>query len=310
MQLHNDNQIFEQLQRATSEFIGVPAEAIMRDYYIVLLLQRLEQSIYAENCVFKGGTSLSKCYPGSINRFSEDIDLTYLPPKTEQLSDKQYGRRIKQIEKMMAEGFASQKDSESNNRSKALYILLNEESKIKLEIGSSVVPQPYAKKCIKSYIHEYLEHIQAMDVIEDYGLQEVHINALSITRTFLDKIMAVKRHSICGKIENKARHIYDVVSLFPRKDIQEFLKNTQELQPLLRLTKDADTYYTEKRNIDTDYDPSGPYAFPIWESDFLKAKDSYEKLHKNLLYTNQKQDFKQAVKVFRKINDIFASMRE
>ena len=38
-----------------------------------------EISEYADKCVFKGGTSLSKCYPGSIQRFSEDIDLTYIP---------------------------------------------------------------------------------------------------------------------------------------------------------------------------------------------------------------------------------------
>ena len=41
-----------------------------------LLLKNLADSEYAEKCVFKGGTSLSKCYPGSIERFSEDIDLT------------------------------------------------------------------------------------------------------------------------------------------------------------------------------------------------------------------------------------------
>ena len=43
-----------------------------------MMLKALADSPYAEQCVFKGGTSLSKCYPGSIDRFSEDIDLTFL----------------------------------------------------------------------------------------------------------------------------------------------------------------------------------------------------------------------------------------
>lgn len=47
-------------------------------------------------CVFKGGTSLSKCYPGSINRFSEDIDLTFVP--NEEMSPGQYDKMLKKVE--------------------------------------------------------------------------------------------------------------------------------------------------------------------------------------------------------------------
>ena len=62
------------------------------------MLQKLEKSEFADCCVFKGGTSLSKCYPGSIERFSEDIDLTFLASG---LSKKQYDKSLKKIEKIM-----------------------------------------------------------------------------------------------------------------------------------------------------------------------------------------------------------------
>ena len=75
MKLHLDKEIFNDLITLTTEYVKIPEIAIKRDYFIVLLLKRLHDSEYAEECVFKGGTSLSKCYPGSINRFSEDIDL-------------------------------------------------------------------------------------------------------------------------------------------------------------------------------------------------------------------------------------------
>ncbi|MHB8962812.1 MAG: nucleotidyl transferase AbiEii/AbiGii toxin family protein [Saccharofermentanales bacterium] len=78
MNLHNDKENFENLISVTSEYIGIPADAIRRDYFIVKLLQNLQNSEFCNCCVFKGGTSLSKCYPNSINRFSEDIDLTCL----------------------------------------------------------------------------------------------------------------------------------------------------------------------------------------------------------------------------------------
>lgn len=79
MRLHEQKDDFADLIEITAHWIGIPAAAVKRDYFIVMMLQKLEQSEYADKCVFKGGTSLSKCYPGSIARFSEDIDLTYIP---------------------------------------------------------------------------------------------------------------------------------------------------------------------------------------------------------------------------------------
>ena len=52
----------EELIAIVADYIGVPADAVRRDYYIVQMMQNLQNSEYAEVCVFKGGTSLSKCY--------------------------------------------------------------------------------------------------------------------------------------------------------------------------------------------------------------------------------------------------------
>ena len=76
MNLHEHKEEFEELIAIVADYIGVPADAVRRDYYIVQMMQNLQNSEYTEVCVFKGGTSLSKCYPGSINRFSEDIDIS------------------------------------------------------------------------------------------------------------------------------------------------------------------------------------------------------------------------------------------
>lgn len=99
MLLHENPTDFKDLQELTAEYIGIPALAVECDYYIVMMLEKLAQSPYADSCVFKGGTSLSKCYPGSIERFSEDIDLTFLPQ--EEMGNKQYDRCLKQVEKAM-----------------------------------------------------------------------------------------------------------------------------------------------------------------------------------------------------------------
>lgn len=120
MKLHEFTTEFRDLISIVSADKHLPESAIERDYYIVLLLKNLADSEYSEKCVFKGGTSLSKCYPGSIERFSEDIDLTFLGMDE---SDKVCDKTIKKIEKVMTVGAETQKiDAERSNRSKSMYV--------------------------------------------------------------------------------------------------------------------------------------------------------------------------------------------
>lgn len=55
---------------------GRPAHLLEKDVMVVWALGVLGASPFDEHLVFKGGTSLSKAY-GAIERFSEDVDLTY-----------------------------------------------------------------------------------------------------------------------------------------------------------------------------------------------------------------------------------------
>ncbi|MCR8959853.1 nucleotidyl transferase AbiEii/AbiGii toxin family protein [Variovorax sp. S2] len=55
---------------------GRPPHLLEKDVWVVWSLQHLFATPYAPHLVFKGGTSLSKAY-GVIQRFSEDVDLTY-----------------------------------------------------------------------------------------------------------------------------------------------------------------------------------------------------------------------------------------
>ena len=270
----------------------------------------MADSEYSEKCVFKGGTSLSKCYPGSIERFSEDIDLTFLGMDE---SDKVCDKTIKKIEKVMTVGAETQKiDAERSNRSKSMYVWFGDKAnRVKLEIGSSVRPDPYSKKTLKTYIQEFLEEHKGADDIEKYGLQDITLNVLNIERTFVDKLMSVKRHAICGTIKKKVRHIYDVTKLFSLPEIQAFLADKNELKRLIDITKQTDSYYLEKRNISKEYNPVGAYDFDSWKH-YLneQVRETYENLHKELLYTDEQQNFDDAISVFFEINNILKDIGE
>lgn len=59
-----------------AEHLGRPTALVEKDIYVVWALAALERAPFAGQVVFKGGTSLSKAYR-LIDRFSEDVDLTY-----------------------------------------------------------------------------------------------------------------------------------------------------------------------------------------------------------------------------------------
>jgi predicted nucleotidyltransferase component of viral defense system len=315
MVLHEHPEDFDSLIQLTANSIGLPESAIRRDYFIVMLLQNLSRSAFTDNVVFKGGTSLSKCYPESISRFSEDIDLTYVPQGM--LTDKEYDKALKHIEiAMIGEGFHFEKiGAERNARNKSSRVWHKSETletaSVKLEIGSSVRPDPYSKKEVVSYIQQFLESSGNAGVCVEFQLSKVPVQTLHTERTFLDKVLAVKRHALCGTLSEKVRHVYDVRRLFDLSEIQIFLEDTASLKALVQKTKSTDGFYLEKRDISTEYDPTGAFAFDNWCDRFeVAARARYELLHKTLLYTDTVQSFDEAIEIFNHIDRIFKTIDE
>lgn len=313
MILHH-KQEFEELIELTSQEFHIPSSAIRKDYFITFILKNLSESEFVDKVVFKGGTSLSKCYPNSIERFSEDIDLTYIPDVG--MKDKQINRNLKAIEKILVnQGISEIINEERNDRNKSCYLWFNNEhkevEKIKLEIGSSVRPHPFSKKTLKSYIQEFLENIGESGAIEEYELSSIELNVLNIERTFIDKILSVKRHAICGTLNGKVRHIYDVVKLYRMPEIAEFLLDEDNLKNIIRITKETDSVYLEKRNIPEEYNPLERYSFESWRLKFDdEIKQNYETLHLTLLYTDEKQNWNEVFDVFNSISEILKNIDE
>jgi len=96
MILHKDDVNFRESIVRTSVYFKIVPDIIVKDYFVTLFLRTLKTNL--PNFIFKGGTSLSKCYK-AINRFSEDIDLSYYPinnGKVTQSTIKETNRKIRQ----------------------------------------------------------------------------------------------------------------------------------------------------------------------------------------------------------------------
>jgi uncharacterized protein (DUF427 family) len=123
--------------------------------------------------------------------------------------------------------------------------------------------------------------------------------------------MAIKRHAFSGTLPIKVRHIYDVVQLWKNTEIKTFIRDKHELKKIIQETKESDRYYFEKRSINPLYDEGESYDFESWKGLINQASiRNYENLHKDLLYTNQKQHYEEALTILNKINTLFKTVKE
>lgn len=308
MILNDNKELFDELSLVTSQWKGIPVDAIVKDFFIVELLSNLSESEFKDITLFKGGTSLSKCYGGVINRFSEDIDLTFLPKESMGSSSRR--KALKKLSNAIAAGFSNIKTTNSGdkNRTTEVYFdsdnISNEnENKIKLEIGSVVNYRLEEKQFVKSYIHEYLENINREDIIKKYNMKAIELHVLPIEITFLEKLYAIKTHTYLGTIDKQIRHLYDIAQLFKTQRIKEFLNNTELYQQLIIKVKEQSSAYSKKRGIDLNYDLNEPYDFKNWKHMLSKDyKKDYDAFYKSMVYSKQVVTFEEAINILNEID--------
>ncbi|MCD8203516.1 MAG: nucleotidyl transferase AbiEii/AbiGii toxin family protein [Coprobacillus sp.] len=93
MYLHEDKELFTSFIQVTASTYHLDEAFVEKDYYVCLLLDKLRKKI--PTLLFKGGTSLVKCYH-IINRFSEDIDISLAQEKISERPRKRVKEAIKE----------------------------------------------------------------------------------------------------------------------------------------------------------------------------------------------------------------------
>lgn len=237
MKLDQQQELLADAVRATSEHYHIVPIYIEKDYWISKILQQLSRSCYAENIVFKGGTSLSKGY-GLINRFSEDVDVAVL---TGELSGNQIKALISKVCKAMTQGLQEQDVPELTSKgSRYRKALFNYPSSVNdpmysfvanrviVEINSFANPYPYEKRQIKSFITSYMEEKGMQSLIEEYDLHPFDLNVLDKRRTLCEKVVSLLRFSFTDNpvegLSSKIRHFYDIYFLLNDAECMEYIK--------------------------------------------------------------------------------------
>lgn len=216
--LHNDKELFEQVVLRVSEDTGIEASIIEKDYYVTLFLKKIVE--IQPNVIFKGGTSISKCYK-LIKRFSEDIDLNI---ETEGKPTEGQKKNLKRNILSVIEEFGFNLDNLDDIRSRRDYnkyiidyptnftsVFLKEH--LIVETVVYIKAYPYKKMFATSIIYDYLYGNSYLDLISEYGLEPFEVNVQVAERTFIDKLYALGDYYLSGAIEEHSRHIYDLYKL-------------------------------------------------------------------------------------------------
>ena len=227
MLLHKDRDLFREVVISTAEELGLVVPIVEKDYYVTMILKEL--SIKCPECVFKGGTSLSKCHH-AIDRFSEDIDIAF--------SNKLSQGMRKHLKNDIIAGISVNLDMPildwANARSRrdyncytfsydALEGYVTEGRLIqgvKMEISLASLSFPTVKLPVESYVYKYLMK-ENMDIIDEYKLYPFVMNVQGIDRTLADKVFAICDYYLQGKTKRYSRHLYDIYMLLPRIELNE-----------------------------------------------------------------------------------------
>ena len=231
MRLDDNKTKLTDLIYKTGSFFNIDVEFVEKDYWVVLLLKKIfEQD---RNYVFKGGTSLSKCYK-IINRFSEDIDISYCDNFNDiSVADrnKRFRNIIKSVESL---GLCISNKTDLRrgayfNRFVCPYKSMTEGNNIDkmvyIELAAQTPSFPVQKMKIQSFIGEYLENNGNQDLVVEYGLEPFEINVQALKRTVVDKTFAICDYYLESKPTKHSRHLYDIYKSLPIISLNSSLKN-------------------------------------------------------------------------------------
>lgn len=296
MNLHENPEQFQNAILAAAQTFKLREIYIEKDYWVTLALWQLFHSEWADDYVFKGGTSLSKCF-GMIERFSEDIDIVVVRKPHD--SNNQLTKKIKKATAIVSEVLPETNSPGLTNKKGQIRKTVHEYQKGGFEgefgqVRSQVILEaswlghfePSSKHKICSYVGEMLSREGRLDLVKQWGLESFEVNALHIERTFCEKIMSLVRWSRSNApyadLSNKIRHIYDIHLMLQNEMIADFLEREAFQAMLCQVGKDDLNSFNRRTEWLLDH-PKTALVFEKSEATWDRIRGSYHTVFKELV---------------------------
>lgn len=249
------------INRAALE-TGLKEKAIEKDWWVTVVLRALFQGQYRDHILFKGGTSLSKCF-NLIERFSEDIDLVLKRDLLGYEGTLSKGK-IKDLRKAAAD-FASsklltslqtelsnlgvptnlvtielkpEKEKQSPNDPQIIFVRYPSlyppveyiAEAVQIELSARSLIDPYTNCTINSILSEKMDS----SVLAENAFD---VPAVEPRRTFLEKIFLIhEEFQIAPEKQDsfrKSRHFYDLEKMMDQHFATDAINDTELYQTII-----------------------------------------------------------------------------
>ena len=315
----------------TSAKTGIPVFAVEKDIWVSILLKAVFSLPYANQLIFKGGTSLSKGWD-LIKWFSEDIDISISREHlgfTGDLSNEKIDQLRKEVYKFCHGKFledvstAMEKLKVPSNlysiepiikevRKGPAGNMINYQSvldksneyvqpRVLLELSGRSQKEPKENMVMNTIVSEQYPNISQADINSE-------VPTIIPQRTFLEKLFLL-HEEFTKPIEKinanrRSRHLYDVVEIHKKygkglwdetlfNDIRQY---RQKYTPILT------TDYDDLTMANISFIPDGD-ALEIFEADYKVVKE-------NMIYGDGTLEWVELIKYLQKTKDEMVSYKK
>jgi Nucleotidyl transferase AbiEii toxin, Type IV TA system len=255
---------------AAAERLGISPTAVEKDYWVTQVLRTLEHE-FAEDFVFKGGTSLSKGY-GILERFSDDLDILILQGDRSKGATDRLMKSMGQAAAAIAQGQADGHGGAEKGVHRSYRISYPATytptdvvaTSVLLEMGVRGGPNPHEQVPIGSLLGNVLEAAGAnLGQYDDLWPFEVAV--LHPGRTLLEKlygIHALARQLVSNtldvdKLRRNGRHFYDIYQLLGHVHVLELLADGTQVEEIMESIEETSK---EEFNATGELRPEGGFA--------------------------------------------------
>ncbi len=296
MKLHTDKKMFRDAVGITAQQMNIPTIYVEKDYWVTFALKSIFKNEIGKDTIFKGGTSLAKCYK-LIDRFSEDIDLVVIRREGE--TDNRMKRKLKDVESAINETLPeieipglthkvgmSRKTAHSYSK---IFEGIFRQIRDVIVIESTWLGyyEPYTKHKINSFVGNMMLNSGQSELIEKYEMQSFKVQVLVPIRTICEKIMSLVRFSYTKRpiddLRNKIRHTYDLHQLLQQKDFLDFLYSPDFEAMLIKVAND-DVKSFKQSNKWLAYHPNESLIFKDLPSVWMQLDAAYNGSFRDLVY--------------------------
>ena len=244
MKLHLNKELFRDLIDTINTRTGIAIDIIEKDYYVCMILDELSKKQNELQAYFKGGTAVYKILD-TMNRFSEDIDLTVKvlsdqsnTKNRNRLKESALGYKIDGLQLIKEECIDNKGSVTGIYKYESVYadneIPLQRAGKIQVESTSFTVSEPTEKYYIEPLIYKLANADEKKILEEKFNISKIEIEIIKLERIFIDKIFATEFYYIRNMYMDVSKHLYDITVLFNSDKIQKLLNNKEDLSKLIK----------------------------------------------------------------------------